>query len=122
MITLFKDPFYSVFDEVLNTSTLTKSPQVYIRKNENEYKLIMNVPGLTKDDIKITTKEGVLSISYNKEEKTDNTYFVSSFQKSYTLPNDVIENKIEGKVEHGVLELKIPLEGKKPLERLISLN
>jgi HSP20 family protein len=121
MLTLFKDPFYSVFDTVLDTQ-INKIPQVNIRKNENEYKLIMSVPGLTKDDIKITTKEGLITISYNKEEKNERTYFVSSFEKSYSLPTDVVEKNIEGKVENGVLELILPLERKKPLERLISLN
>ncbi len=82
----------------------------------------MSVPGLSKEDIKITTKEGVITISFEKEEKNEKTYFISSFKKSYTLPEDVKEKDIEGKVENGILELKFPIEKKKNLERLISLN
>lgn len=122
MVTLFKDPFFSVFDEVLDSSVLTRTPQISVRKNENEYKVLMSVPGLTKDDIKISTKEGLLNISYKKEEKTDNTSFVNSFYKTYSLPEDVKELEIKGKVENGILELTLPLGKKKPLERLISLN
>lgn len=122
MITLFKDPFYSIFDEVLDASNYQNKPQVTIKKEEDHYKLLMSVPGLTKEDIKISTKEGMLSISYKKEEKNDKTYFVNSFYKSYTLPEEVIESEIKGKVENGVLKLTLPLSKKKSSERLISLN
>lgn len=122
MLTLFRDPFNSIFDEVLDTQGFFKTPQINIRKIDNEYKLLMSVPGLTKEDIKISTKEGVLTISYKKEEKDDKTQFVSSFYKTYTLPEDAKEEHIKGKVENGVLELTIPTDRKKSIERLISLN
>lgn len=123
MITLFKDPLFDVFDKVFDTSYVgATTPQINITKNENGYKLLMSVPGLSKEDIKITTKEGVITISFEKEEKNEKTYFISSFKKSYTLPEDVKEKDIEGKVENGILELKFPIEKKKNLERLISLN
>jgi HSP20 family protein len=123
MITLFKDPLFDVFDKVFDTSYVgAATPQINITKNENGYKLLMSVPGLSKEDIKITTKEGVITISFEKEEKSEKTYFISSFKKSYTLPEDVKEKDIEGKVENGILELKFPIEKKKNLERLISLN
>ena len=123
MITLFKDPLFDVFDKVFETSYVgTSVPQVNISKSENDYKILMSVPGLTKEDIKITTKDNVLTISFEKEEKTDKTRFVSSFRKSYTLPDDVKEKDIVGKVENGILELILPKDKKKSLERLISLN
>ena len=123
MITLFKDPFFDVFDKVFETSYVGGStPQVSISKNETEYKLLMSVPGLTKEDIKITTKDGYITISFEKEEKSERTYFVSTFKKSYSLPEDVKEKDIEGKIENGILELKLPIDKKKSLERSISLN
>jgi HSP20 family protein len=123
MITLFKDPFFDVFDKVFEPSYVSSTtPQINISKNENNYKLLMSVPGLTKEDVKITTKEGILTISFDKEEKTDKTYFVSTFKKSYTIPEDVREKDIEGRVENGILELLLPIDRKKSVERLISLN
>jgi HSP20 family molecular chaperone IbpA len=82
----------------------------------------MSVPGLTKEDIKITTKENILTISFEKEEKDEKTYFVTNFKKSYRIPDDVKEKDIEGKVENGILELILPIDRKKSLERFISLN
>lgn len=120
MITLFKDPFFNMFDDYVTTSKF--NPNVNVEKNENEYRVLMSVPGLTKDDLKITIKDGILKISYEKEEKNEKRHFVSSFVKSYSLPENIKEKDIEGSVENGVLELILPLEKKKPSERLISLN
>ena len=64
MITLFKDPFFDAFDKVLDASRYNVSPQTNIHKTESEYKILMSIPGLTKDDLKITIKEGVLKISF----------------------------------------------------------
>jgi HSP20 family protein len=122
MITLFKDPIFEAFDKVLDASRYTVSPQTNIHKTESEYKITMSLPGLTKNDLKISLKEGVLKVSFEKDEKDERTHFVDNFTKSYTIPDDVKEKDIEGKIENGVLELKLPIDKKKPIERLVSLN
>ena len=122
MITLFRDPFFDVVDRVFDSAHPTLSPKSTIRKNESEYKVFLSVPGLTKDDLKISTKDGVLRISFQKEEKDERIHFVEGFVKSYTIPDDVKEKDIVGRVENGILELTLPIDKKKSLERLISLN
>lgn len=122
MITLFKDPFFDAFDKVLDASRYNVSPQTNIHKTESEYKILMSIPGLTKDDLKITVKEGVLKISFEREENENKTFFICNFVKSYTIPDDVKEKDIIGNVENGVLTLTLPIDKKKSIERLISLN
>jgi HSP20 family protein len=122
MITLFKDPFFQGFESVFETSKYLKSPETRIRKTETEYVVLMSVPGLTKEDLKISTKEGILKISFEKEESDVSNYFTSSFVKSYNIPDDVKEKDIVGKVENGILELTLPIDKKKSIERQISLN
>jgi HSP20 family protein len=122
MITLFKDPFFQGFESAFDTSKFLKTPETKVSKSETEYKVSISVPGLTKDDLKISTKEGVLRILFEKEESDDTHHFMGSFIKSYTIPDDVKEKDIVGKVENGVLELTLPIDKKKSLERFISLN
>jgi len=117
MITLFKDPFFTGFD----TKVFLSMPETKINKTETEYTISISVPGLTKDNLKILTKEGTLKISFEKQDE-DVQYFVSNFVKSYTIPDDVKEKDIIGKVENGVLTLILPIDKKKSLERYISLN
>ncbi len=122
MITLFKDPFFDVVDKAFDATRIADGPQTSIRKNESGYKVLLSIPGLTKEDLKITTKDGILKISFEKEEKDERTYFVNNFVKAYNIPDDVKEKDIVGKVENGILELTLPIDKKKSLERLISLN
>ena len=122
MITLFKDPFFHGFESAFETSRFLKTPETNIRKTETEYVVSISVPGLTKDDLKISTKEGILKISYEKDEADNSFSFIGSFTKSYNIPDDVKEKDIEGKVEAGVLTLTLPIDKKKSLERMISLN
>jgi len=122
MITLFKDPFFQGFESAFDTSKFLKTPETKVSKSETEYKVSISVPGLTKDDLKITTKEGVLRISFEKEESDDIHHFMGSFVKSYSIPDDVKEKDIVGKVENGILELTLPIDKKKSIERFISLN
>jgi HSP20 family protein len=107
---------------VIEQSSLGTTPLISVTKNETEYKVLMSVPGLTKEDLKISIKDGIIKISYSKEEKSETSHFMNSFTKSYSLPDDVKEKDVEGKVENGILVLTLPLDKKKPLERVISLN
>ena len=117
MITLFKDSFFQDFEKVFDPSMSLLSK---VDKNETEYTIYISVPGLTKDDLKISTKEGILKISFEKN--NENFYFVDNFTKSYHIPEDVKEKEIEGKVENGVLKLTLPIDRKKSIERTIFLN
>jgi HSP20 family protein len=121
MITLFKDPFFTAFDKAFESKFLT-TPQTNINKTETEYVVSISVPGLTKDDLKISIKDGILKITYEKTEGDTERHFIGSFVKSYNIPDDVKEKDVEGKVENGVLTLTLPLDKKKAIERLISLN
>jgi HSP20 family protein len=119
MITLFKDPIFQDFEKVFEPSF---SPSTKVIKNETEYVVLLSAPGLTKDDLKISTKEGILRISFEKNLEDDKHYFINSFTKSYHIPDDVKEKDIEGKVENGVLKLTLPIDKKKSIERTILLN
>ena len=121
MITLFKDPLFQTLDSVFESPKQLNQPK--ITRTDEDYRVHIAVPGLTKDDLTISTKEGYLNISYVKEETDDKTYsFTSSFKKTYHIPDDVDEKHITGKVENGVLEIVLPKSKKKSSERLISLT
>ena len=45
-----------------------------------------------------------------------------NYKTAKAFTDDVKEKDVEGKVENGILVLTLPLDKKKPLERVISLN
>ena len=124
MITLFKNrDFFDMLDSVFEAYPVSNglSPRSKINQKENEYELLVSVPGLTKSDIKITTDNRELQISYEKEEKSENSYFMGGFTKKYAIPDDVNESEISAKVENGILQVTLPMSKKKIKERTIEI-
>ena len=100
-------------------------PAVNTREEDDAYYIEVDLPGVKKEDIEITTEDNILTISgerkLKKESKEDDYYKVESaygkFSRSFTLPEKVDTSKIEAKNENGVLEIVIPKikeEEKKP--------
>ncbi|MRJ02376.1 MAG: Hsp20/alpha crystallin family protein [Epsilonproteobacteria bacterium] len=91
-------------------------PAVNEREDEKAYYLEVDLPGVKKKDINIEIKDNMLIISgerkFKKEEK-DKGYkrvesFFGKFERRFALPPDADTEKIEAKVEDGVLKITIP--------------
>jgi HSP20 family protein len=84
-------------------------------KTEKDYTISVDVPGLTKDDVHVDVEEGVMTISAErkpKEKKDGIEYIVSErsyrrFSRTFRLPEDVDLEKVDTKMENGVLTLTI---------------
>ena len=91
-------------------------PAVNITDNKDDFVVSLAVPGMKKDDFNIDVEGNMITISCNKEEKkeekdsryTRKEYNYSSFSRSFTLPDDVMKEKIEARYEDGVLKLMLP--------------
>lgn len=92
-----------------------------VEKSNNEYRLEIPIPGLSKEDIKITAMKDNITISVQKKDDKK-LKFIRFDNKRYSLPKDVDINKIEAKVENGVCILILPKDKKKSEERLIEVN
>jgi len=122
MITRNKNLYKDVLDTFFDYPSIMGETSTKIIKEDGEYQIYFAVPGLTKNDLTISVKDGYLTVSHKKELNEKNHSFVSSFKKTYQLPDDVDDKLITGKVENGVLEIRLPKTEKKSSERLISLN
>jgi len=86
MMTLFKDPFFSSLDRVFNDSyERLNNQKTKIEKNDEDYRLLIAVPGLSKSDIVLSIKESMLTISYEQPEK-DTPIFTNSFKRGKLNP------------------------------------
>ncbi len=91
-------------------------PEANIVENKNEYQIELAVPGLDKKDFNIKMKNGMLTISAEKEEETkseDKNYLsgefsYSSLYRSFVMPDNLLADKIDTKYENGVLKVKPP--------------
>ena len=91
-------------------------PAVNISENKDSYHLSLAAPGLNKEDFNVALDGDMLTISAEQEESkeekdtkyTKKEYSYSSFSRSFTLPAEVIKDKIDARYENGVLKLTLP--------------
>ena len=131
---IFNDFFDNEWLEKRNTT----SPAVNIIENEDEVRIEVAAPGMTKEDFHVDVNpdnELVISMEKKNEEKEEDpkkkgTYLrrefsYSRFQQSLLLPDNVETEKISAKVEHGVMTIDIPkkkVEEKAPASRRIEIK
>ena len=109
----------TLFNELLNWNDTTFStPRMNIMETKDNYKLELCIPGLTKDDVKLSINaEGNLVVEMTKEmknEKKEDTRYlrhefsVEHFRQTVMLPDDIHKDQISAKVENGILDIVIP--------------
>lgn len=111
-----------VFDEAWRpTGEKTRSlpnfqPQVDVRETNDSYLIAVDLPGVSRSQIKVDYANGRLSISGERTqtEKTDKDKvhrverYHGRFERSFQFPTDVIEDQIQARFEDGVLEVLVP--------------
>ena len=112
---IFNDFFGNEWVEKTNSA----SPAINIKESENEYKVEVAAPGMTKDDFSIkidADNQLIVSMEKKEEHKDENKkerylrreFAYTQFQQIMILPDNVEKDKIEAKVENGVLQIDIP--------------
>jgi HSP20 family protein len=98
-------------------------PAIDVTENDLHYTITVELPGATKDDVQVELHEGVLTIRGEKkserEEKKEQRRYVErsygSFSRSFRLPGDADEARLEASFEDGVLTISVPrTEAAKP--------
>jgi HSP20 family protein len=110
-------------DQAFAGSGESWNPRIDVVKKEGELVLKADLPGVKPDEINVEVEDGVLTVSGEHEEKTEEKkerYLrrerrYGSFSRSMALPEGVEADDIEANTVDGVLELRIPLP--KPEEK-----
>ena len=91
-------------------------PSVDVEDSGDHFLLSFDLPGMKKDNVKISVQENVLTVSGERkderEEKTKTKYlserYYGSFSRSFTLPAGIRAENIEADYRDGVLKINIP--------------
>lgn len=134
------DFFPTLFNELFDNfnygmPVAANSPQMNIIENQDEFKIEMSVPGLTKEDLTLNIdSENNLVIEMVKKSNTEENnkkqqylrreFTTAHFKEMLALPESVKADEIKAKVENGVLEVTLPKikpEEKKKLTKTIEI-
>jgi len=102
-----------------DTQTGINLPSVNIIEGKEYFRIDVAAPGLDKKDFKIDLNNNMLTITSEKEVKSEQAearymrreFSYSSFQRSFALPNTVDAEKINAAYKDGVLNITIPKKG-----------
>jgi len=111
----FLDDFFTS-DRFYTPSRENWYPVVDVNEDDNGYHFQMELPGLTKDDVKISFKDDVLLVSGEKtadqkEEKKNYHYYerrFGKFERAFRINSDIIVDKIDASFKDGVLMIDLP--------------
>lgn len=100
-----------------------------IYEKDNVYHVEMDLPGFTKDEIKVECNKGNLIITAEKEEKDEDENkkylrkerFYGKYTRSFYL-GDIQEDAIEAKFDNGTLHISIPQIDKNESKKLIDIQ
>ncbi|HEX5275396.1 MAG TPA: Hsp20/alpha crystallin family protein [Candidatus Rubrimentiphilum sp.] len=100
---LWGDPFRNLF-------SMSQLSGMEVTRTETGYDIEIPVAGFRPDQIEATLEDGVLTVQGKNEKR--------SFTRSLVVPDDVDDEKIDAKVEDGMLMLKLTLHPKAQPKRI----
>lgn len=102
--------------DLFDTDNYKSVPAVNIVEGNDEFTIEVAAPGLDKKDFKIDLENNQLTISSEKEIKSEekderlirNEFRYTSFSRSFTLPETVENDKIKARYKDGILHVAVP--------------
>ena len=130
------DPFFNAFlnnGNVIGADHIKKSnPAINIVELEDSFRIELAAPGLSKKDFQINVEKDELTVSVNKELKSDEAtetykrreFSFHSFERSFHLPDTIDTDAIQATYKNGVLNIVLAKkeEAKEKPARLINVG
>ncbi|WGK64248.1 Hsp20/alpha crystallin family protein [Croceiramulus getboli] len=133
----------SIFDDMFKTDWLggttnvnsigVSIPAVNIIENDDDFKVEVAAPGMSKEDFNIELDNDMLTIAVEKQENNEHSekdrytrreFSYTHFKRAFSLPETVKSEDIAAKYEDGVLRITLPKreEAKVQAKRLIDVS
>jgi HSP20 family protein len=106
-------------------------PAVDIFETNEAIVLKAELPGITAQDISVEVKDNTLTLKgekkFEKEVKEENYHRVErsygSFQRAFTLPGTILQEKVKAEFKDGILEITLPkVEEAKPKQVKVEIS
>ena len=122
----FYNALDSFFDDVWAAPKRRKvdpvSPIYNVTEAKNGYDISIAAPGLKREDFKVNVEDDVLEVSYETQDEAPNSLALSSFSKTWRLPENADVESITGTYEQGILTLNVPVPDIARVSREITIE
>jgi HSP20 family molecular chaperone IbpA len=101
-------------------------PRADIYETSEDIVVVADMPGVDENSVDITLEKNILTINgYVEPEAPENyslahaEYEVGDYERSFTLSNQIDQDKIEATVQNGVLRLRLPKAGPAKAKKIV---
>ena len=110
------------------------APAVNVKESDKAYTMELAAPGIKKEYCRVGINDDgnlTIAIENKQEHKHEDShrhylrreFSYSNYEQSYTLPEDVVKDKISAKVEDGILTITMPkTEQKEKVTKAIEVS
>jgi len=120
---LFRSPEFSRFGDYGVTA---EWPKLEVKDSDQEFKVIVEVPGLTQKDVELYVENGLLIIRGEKKGEKDQfgytERFFGRFQRQVPLPFSVDEEHCKAEFGDGLLTVHLPKLAETEYKKKIPIN
>ena len=115
----FPKTFNDLLEDTIATdsvSTAKSFPTMDITENQSEYVVIAEMPGVNKEDVKITFEKSLLTVQGQRKSSEIpqdarvllNEMRVRDFSRSIRIPVEIEVNNLSAELENGMLRIVLP--------------
>ncbi|TDN87990.1 HSP20 family protein [Salegentibacter sp. 24] len=106
-------------------------PALNVKEKEHDFEIELAASGLSKEDFKISIEDGILSISAEKANKTEEEkegfvrqeFSYNSFSRNIALPDEVdLDKEVEAKYKEGILKMNLKKRKTDKLKNAKTVN
>jgi len=112
-----------------NAALSSWAPNVDIVESEDSYQIHAELPGITEEEVNVSLNNNVLTLSGEKKQeiKNEKDNFVrvertyGKFERSFSLPSNIVADKVDAGYKDGVLTISIP-KAEEAKSRMIKIK
>jgi HSP20 family protein len=127
---LFQDLFGDSSKEKMEYKNYECAPSANILENNQGFELQLAIPGIQKEDVKISLEKNILNVSSEKEAAkidedtrfTRREFVFGTFSRSFTLPETIDTDKIGADFKDGILKITLPKRAETKISKEIKIS
>jgi HSP20 family protein len=107
--------YASLFNNFMDNGAKLFQPTTDIVEREKDYTIMLTLPGMVKEEIKVELKNNLLTVSGERkrpeEEKAKYHLMESaygSFKRTFQLPDNIKRDEISAEFKNGILNIFVP--------------